>query len=388
MGVTFIHTADWQLGKPFANVEDSHKRSLLQQERLTAVRRIAAVAKERHAAFVVVAGDLFDSTSPTKATVSAACSAIGDIGVPVFVIPGNHDHAGPGSIWEQPFFQRERAQLAPLLEVLTSPTPIERAGALILPCPLLRRHDATDPTAWLRNANAWANHSPQLPRIIIAHGSVQDFGSRSDEDDGADESVNRVDVSRLSADAYDYIALGDWHGTKQIALHAWYAGTPELDRFPKGEDQQPGGVLVVTAARAEPPRVERVATAGFRWHELALTLTDDASLAELERRFDALVENRAGEDLVRLELDGMLGMEAMSRLEDRLEAWRARLLRVRLSNRIVLAPSADELQALVARANDPLIARVASALVARAQLNGEEAEIATLALRELHAACR
>ena len=28
--------------------------------------------------------------------------------VPVLAIPGNHDHAGPGTVWEQDFFRREQ----------------------------------------------------------------------------------------------------------------------------------------------------------------------------------------------------------------------------------------------------------------------------------------
>jgi hypothetical protein len=40
MSTTFIHTADWQLGKPFAGVTDPAKRALLQNERFQAIRRI------------------------------------------------------------------------------------------------------------------------------------------------------------------------------------------------------------------------------------------------------------------------------------------------------------------------------------------------------------
>ena len=36
----FIHTADWQIGKPFAGIGDAHKRSLVQQERIGAIERI------------------------------------------------------------------------------------------------------------------------------------------------------------------------------------------------------------------------------------------------------------------------------------------------------------------------------------------------------------
>jgi len=61
--MTFIHTADWQIGKPFAGIGDAHKRSLVQQERVEAIKRISGVAQEHGASFVLVAGDLFDSSS-------------------------------------------------------------------------------------------------------------------------------------------------------------------------------------------------------------------------------------------------------------------------------------------------------------------------------------
>jgi hypothetical protein len=40
------------------------------------------------------------------------------------------------------------------------------------------------------------------------------------------------------------------------------------------------------------------------------------------------------------------------------------------------------------RATDPLIARVAAKLVALSEGDGEQTEVARIALRELHAACR
>ena len=79
MSVTFLHTADWQLGKPFAGVADVQKRSLLQNERFAVIKRIGNQAKKHRAEFILIAGDLFDSPSATKATVSAACSAIGEL---------------------------------------------------------------------------------------------------------------------------------------------------------------------------------------------------------------------------------------------------------------------------------------------------------------------
>ena len=383
----FIHTADWQIGKSFAGIGDAHKRSLVQQERIEAIKRIGGVAQEHDAAFVLVAGDLFDSPSADKATVSAACSAIGQIGVPVLAIPGNHDHAGPGSVWEQAFFQRERDALAPNLRVLLEAAPVELDAAVILPCPLLRRAVMADPTDWLRTPEAFAGLSPDKPRIVLAHGSTQTFsGQWSDDEEGASAS-NLLDLSRLPATEIDYIALGDWHGSKQIDAKAWYAGTPELDRFPKGGEHDPGNVLVVEARRGAAPLVARVATSRLRWRELTFDFAGDASLNTLQERLFALLESRANEDLLRLSLTGSLGIEAANRLEELLESLGARLLRMKLANGTLIAPTDAELQALTARSGDPLIASVACKLVERAAGDSEEAQVARIALRELHAAC-
>ena len=384
--IKLLHTADWQLGKPFAGVTDIQKRSVIQQERIRALHRIADAAQEHQVQLIVVAGDLFDSPSATKATVSAACGAIGAMGVPVFVIPGNHDHGGPGSIWEQPFFKRERDQLAPNLTVLITPEPVELDDVILFPCPLLRRQESSDPTTWLRSVAGDLVRFGSKPRVVLIHGSVQGFGSQ--DDDGAEGGQpNLVDLSRLPEQEFDYFALGDWHGTKQVGAKAWYAGTPELDRFPKGETNDPGHVLIVNVQRAMAPVVTPISTARLGWHELAFDFVDDAGLDQLEQRINERIVGRAGADLLRLELRGSLGIEATTRLEEKLESWQARLLRLKLFNQTVVAPSAEEAEELTQRAGDPLISRVASLLVDQSAGTGEDAAVARIALRELHATC-
>lgn len=383
----FIHTADWQIGKPFAGVADAHKRSLVQQERIEVIKRIGRVAQDNGAAFVLVAGDLFDSPSADKATVSAACSAIGQIGVPVLAIPGNHDHAGPGSVWEQPFFQREREALAPNLSVLLDAVPLELESSVVLPCPLLRRAVMVDPTDWLRATEAYAGLAPDKPRIVLAHGSTQMFSGQWADDEEGGAASNLLDLSRLPATEIDYIALGDWHGSKQIDAKAWYAGTPELDRFPKGGEHDPGNLLIVEARRGGIPQVTRIMTARLKWNDLLFDLAGDESLNTLQERLTALLGSRANEDLLRLTLTGAVGIEAANRLEQLIESLVARLLRVKMTNRTLIAPTEAEVQALTVRSGDPLIASVARKLVEQAVGESEEAQVARTALRELHAVC-
>ena len=384
MTTRFLHSADWQLGKPFATVGDEVKRHRLQVERVQVIRRMAAVVAERALDFVVVAGDLFDSPHVTKATVSAACEAMGLMRVPVLVIPGNHDHGGPGSIWEQAFFLREREQLAPNLRVLLRGEPVVLEKAVVFPAPLLRRHEAGNPVAWVREAVDDATVPGDLPRIVVAHGTVQGFGGMEDDEEGGAGVANWIDLASLPEGAVDYVALGDWHGTKQVGPVAWYSGTPEIDRFPKGESNDPGNVLVVEAGRGRVPVVEKVATGRFVWKREAFRFSDDASVELFGARLDEWIGERRDEHLLRLVLEGSLGIDAAGRLGKMLESWEARLARLKLEDRVMIAPSAEEIAQLTQRVEDPLIAAVAAALVGRCGGESEDAAVARLALRELY----
>ena len=114
----FIHTADWQIGKPYRQIADEQKRFKLQQERLNAIGRIRDAARMQAAAFVVVAGDLFFSPTPPTTAVLEVLEAIGEMEIPVLVIPGNHDHGALGTVWHREDFQRHQRRMAPNLRLL------------------------------------------------------------------------------------------------------------------------------------------------------------------------------------------------------------------------------------------------------------------------------
>ena len=382
--VTFVHTADWQLGKPFAGVKDDNKRASLQNQRFAVIRRIADLVQEKSAQFVVVAGDLFDSTRATKVTVSQACGAIGDLGVPVYAIPGNHDHGGDGALWNQEFFLKEARELAPNLHVLDQAAPVELENVILLPCPLLRRHESRDPTEWLRSVSE--ADLVDKPRVVIAHGSVHDFGGQ--EDDGEHSSAsNLLDLSQLPEEVLDYIALGDWHGTNEVSPKAWYSGTPEQDRFAKSNEHRPGHTLVVTAGRGLRPVVESVKTGKVDWHKVSFTFSGDESLEPLRKKVSELIGQRAGKDLMCLRLEGSLGLEASMKLESMIESWESRLIRLKLINHTTRTPTPDEIALLSDRIGDPLIANVASKLHLMAESGGDDAIVAQDALRQLYSRC-
>lgn len=388
--LSFLHSADWQIGKPYARVLDPDKRARLRQVRIEAIARIGAHAREQKAAFVVVAGDLFDSPTPSGSDISAVCQAIGKLQVPVLVIPGNHDHGAPGSVWHSSFFQGEQQRRAPNLQVLLSREPHELEQAVVLPCPLLRRSDSHDPSAWLRELN-WQSLPANKPRIVLAHGSVHGFSAAdldADEENPASAN-NRLQLDGALLEQIDYIALGDWHGLKHVHPRCWYAGTPEPDRFPRHADYQGGQVLAVQVQRGSLPVVQPLRTATLRWLPLQVQLNSLSDVERLERQLEEHLGREPGRELLLLEESGRLSLEGHRRYSALLERWDAQVLRLKRRGHLTHAPDRDELSRLSEQADAPLIAQVAGELqaelaMAEQQERREEQLRLQRALAELH----
>jgi DNA repair exonuclease SbcCD nuclease subunit len=382
--IRFLHTADWQLGKPFGTVPQEDRRRDLQRARIEAIGRIRDCVEREKARFVVVAGDLFDSATPTASTIAECCGQVGRIQVPVYAITGNHDHGGAGSVWESDLFQRHRDKLAPNLRILLERNPVQVDGAILYPCPLLRRHESSDVTEWLRKGAV--ESLDELPRIVIAHGSIQGFGSFSDDEESAGEAPNRIDLSRIPEEAFDYFALGDWHGTLSVTPKAWYSGTPEPDRFRRGESNDPGNVLVVEAGRGRIPVVRKLRTAEVEWHEMEWEFVGEEGIERLRQRFDEVLGNRVGKDILRLALRGGISLAARTELDRFIADSEARLIRLRLDDKTRIAPTQEELNSLAESSAHPLVASVARRLLEECRSSGRATEVALQALRVLYAA--
>jgi DNA repair exonuclease SbcCD nuclease subunit len=358
-----IHTADWQIGKPYGTVADDQKRFRLQQERLAAIGRIRDAVRQQQAELVLVAGDLFDSPTPATTAVLEVLERIGEMEVPVLVIPGNHDHGAPGTVWHRDDFQRHQRQLAPNLQLLLERQPLLLEQAVVLPCPLLRNQDSSDPCQWLQNLD-WKGLPAELPRIVLAHGGVHGFGARDyDRDEEAQAGANNlIDLAALPAAQLDYIALGDWHNLKQVSAQAWYPGTPEPDRFDQGEDNQRGQVLLAELERGIAPTITPLPTGRVCWHNISFRFSGDGDLDRFERQLEELTAGRVARDLLRLEVSGSLSLAGHRRYQQLIDDLEHRLLRLRIKGDCQQAPEAGELEQLIARSDDPLIAQVAQQL--------------------------
>lgn len=300
----FIHTADWQVGKPFRNFGD--KESVLRQARLAAIEAIGRLAAAEGATHVLVAGDLYDSEAPAQKTLQEPLERMRNFpAVAWHVIPGNHDYHRGNGLWDR------AAALGLPANVHLHLTPEPAAlgpDAVLFPAPLRRKSEVNDLTEWMDTAESAAG---QL-RIGLAHGSVQGFDSSGDTN-------NPIAADRAKRANLDYLALGDWHRTLQIGPATWYAGTPEADRF---NSQELGQVLLVEiAGPGAAPSVTPHRTGAYRWRSQAEELSTAEDLDGLEARLRALPDLTSL--LMRLDLRGTLDLTARADLARRLASLEA-----------------------------------------------------------------
>jgi DNA repair exonuclease SbcCD nuclease subunit len=358
--ISLLHTADWQIGRVFSQFEPDDAAALF-EARFKAVERLAAVAAERRVDAVLVAGDVFDLQTVSDKTIRRMFNAMQGFTGPWLLIPGNHDSALSESVW------RRAARLGavpPNAVCCLEPVPHTVEGKFVLlPAPLTQRHTYGDLTDWF----AGAPGDSGLPRIGLAHGCVQ--GILSEDID----SANPIAAGRAAQAGLDYLALGDWHGTRQIDARTWYAGTPETDRFRANDSGQ--ALLVSIAGTGAAPEVEAVRTGQFDWQQLEPRLAVASDI-------DALVQTLArldGNDVLQLRAVGSCDLGGHNKLAAALDAARARARAVVWDGEALrLEPTEEDIQSLHA---DGFVGEALQAL--RAQQDGDEAELARDALLTL-----
>jgi DNA repair exonuclease SbcCD nuclease subunit len=324
----FIHTADWQLGLKLRYVSQE-KAAQLRLLRFQTVRTIATLAQQVRADAVLVAGDVLDDNALGRDSLQQVSDALESFGnVPVALLPGNHDAATEDGALA-------RLDLPPNVRVLATRAVVRIGEALVYPCPLTRRHETEDPTAWLPERAAGEG-----VRIALAHGGVINFS-------GDPDSIvpNLIDADRVLGKGFDYLALGDWHGTYRYSARAWYSGAPEPTRF---KEVEPGGILIVDIdAPGSEPQVERRQVAQTHWLNIDLEMIDDSQVDELRSRLEAMPER--SQTLVNVRVRGSISMRARDALEALAKEYEERLAYLSADmSQLLTRPRPEDLATLTA----------------------------------------
>lgn len=323
--IKLLHTADWQIGKGFANFEGD-AGALLRTQRIKTVDRIAQIANKQSVDVVLVAGDVFETNAVADETLRRTLNALQAFKGPWVLLPGNHDPALSDSAWTRLL----RMGIAENVRLATASEPILLLNdrLAILPAPLQRRHEASDITEWF---DAMVTPTGVF-RVGLAHGSVANRLPQKSE------APNVISDTRSDTAKLDYLALGDWHGTLEIAPRTWYSGTPEPDRFRNNER---GNVLIVTLTQAgQSPTVEAVPVGHFSWKQFDQTVSSEEDALVLDGVLTA--EAEAERLVANLALHGAVDLATRRHVEEILERHRARFHVIKVDDDDLLATPSDQ----------------------------------------------
>lgn len=221
-----IHGADFHLDAPFSALPpDLARRRRAEQRAL--LKRLSDLAHAEKADLVLLSGDLLDSSQTYQETVQALSRALGEMQVPVFIAPGNHDFWSPRSVYAGTDWPEN-------VHIFSS-VAVESVELPPLRCTV---HGAAFTTPHADRSPLLGFSAPQdgNTHLMVLHGEVDSRGR-----------YGPIDQQEIAKSGLTYLALGHVHacsGLQWAGSTAWaYPGCPEGRGFDELGDK---GVLSVT----------------------------------------------------------------------------------------------------------------------------------------------
>lgn len=250
-----LHTSDWHIGRTF------HGHSTM-DALAEVLRSLVSQVREQSVDVVIVAGDVFDSATPSGSAYTLlgdTLLALHETGATVIVTSGNHDSAA--RLGFQARLLRDGIHVLTDPLAIGTPVTVEDAegpvhffGIPYLEPAIVRQHwpDGDSQGRPLRTQAQTMAHAMDLVRtgmaahtgrsVAIAHC----FAAGVEMTAGLEREVRQggLDVVPLGAfDGPDYVALGHIHGRQQVSDRVRYAGAPLHYSF--GEQHKERGSWLV-----------------------------------------------------------------------------------------------------------------------------------------------
>jgi len=260
--VTFIHTADLQIGRSFEFLDHDQTRETLKNDRIEVISSIAREAKRSNVDFILVCGDLFETSLPSKTDLIRTCKKLAEIGCPVYLLAGNHEWLGTHeNILENNRFLENMPS-----NVVVLKHGINRVSAEveIYAVPLTSNSNQQDVLDTIKDLPP----KESAIRLLAMHGSVDSLNQNP-------ESIKYENLTKVVIDGLaDYVALGDRHSTTDVERpgnfspemqgRIFYSGAPEPTNF---NEENQRNILKITINDGL-PQVEAIEVG--RWHFIEL----------------------------------------------------------------------------------------------------------------------
>lgn len=265
--IRILHAADLHLDSPFQGL-GRDKALARRGEQREILQRIAALAVEREADVLLLAGDLFDSQGAYAETAQLLGEVLSRLPMPVFIAPGNHDRYSPRSAWQTIAFG-ENVHI--FKDETIACVELEELGLRVWGTAFTQRY-RTSPLADFR-----AEKRPGILDVMVLHGEVGNPAS----------NYGPITAEQLSCSGMDYVALGHVHSASGLmkageTFYAW-PGCPEGRGFDETGEK---GVYLLELEKGA-CRMEFIPMGGrsYEWIEVDITNEEDA-LSAVEKALD------------------------------------------------------------------------------------------------------
>ena len=223
-----LHAADFHLDSPLAGLP-ADKSALRRRELRDIPARLARLAREEGVDLVLLPGDLLDGGRVYPETVRALAAALGEMAVPVFIAPGNHDYFHPGSPyavnrWPDNVYIFTQPELQGVV--------LPQLNCTVHGCAFTAPHREDDPLA------GFAAPPDGRLHLLCLHGELGTAGGYAP-----------IDTRSLERSGVAYAALGHIHAgvNGRAGQTLWaYPGCPEGRGF---DELGPKGALIASVGQ-------------------------------------------------------------------------------------------------------------------------------------------
>lgn len=368
MRTRFMHTSDWQLGVT-RQFLDTDSQARWAAARFEGIRNLGRIARQEQCEFIVVAGDIFESNQVDRRTVVKACEAMGSIGIPIYLLPANHDPLDAGSVFSSRPWRDRKPEHVHVLDAPGKAWEV-RPGIEVIGAPWTSKRPLTDLVA---AAASGLSPAPGVLRVMVGHGAIDAMSA--DRDNPAVIQVAEAEKA-VQEGRYQYLALGDRHSFTPVGTSGriFYSGTHEAYDF---DEVNPGKVLIVDlSADGITTTARQNGVWRFQVHEAQVSTTADVEA--LSRRLEAMPDKER--TILKLGLVGTLNIQTHARLEEVEEHAKdlfAAVVRSGSRSELVLMPDAADFDNLALAG---FAASAVGKLRVQAEGHGPEREMAADAL--------
>ncbi len=164
-----LHTGDLHLGRGYQKQEQEAPAvaARYRQARMEALESVVQLAERERCDVLVVAGDVFDSHTPSLELVQSVSRVLERCVCPVVILPGNHDYCeGP----EDKLWTRFRECAGENTLLLTQSKPVTVGQMVFYPCPCTDRYAEGNALDWLKRETT---RDESRVQIGLAHGALE-----------------------------------------------------------------------------------------------------------------------------------------------------------------------------------------------------------------------